>query len=80
MSVEYALTVFFTISMVQDALVVAIEEMRALRSAVEQAEAAAQQARNDAANGGLEVLAEVQAMQASLVRAYEENEKVCLWC
>jgi len=59
----------------KDALVTAIEEMRALRSAVEQAEAAAQQARNDAANGGLEVLAEVQAMQASLVRACEENEK-----
>jgi hypothetical protein len=58
----------------KDALVAAIEEMRAMRAAVEEAEATAQQAKKDAMNGGLDVLADVKEMQAMLVRAREVNE------
>lgn len=66
--------------LVQDALVIAIEEMRAMRAAVEQAEAAAQQAKKDAMDGGLDMLAEVKKMQDMLVRAREVNEMVCFDC
>jgi len=58
----------------KDALVAAIEEMRAMRAAVEEAEATSQQAKKDAMNGGLDVLADVKEMQAMLVRAREVNE------
>jgi len=66
--------------LVQDALVAAIEEMRAMRAAVEEAEATAEQAKKDAMNGGLDVLADVREMQAMLVRAREVNEMVCFSC
>lgn len=77
---EYVITLYIALVLVQDALVAAIEEMRAMRSTVEQAEAAAQQAKKDAMNGGLDVLAEVKEMQAMLVRAREVNEMVCFSC
>ncbi|XP_073395245.1 uncharacterized protein [Physcomitrium patens] len=58
----------------KEALVAAIEDMRAMRSAVEHAEASAQQAKKDAMNGGLDLLAKVEEMQVMLVRAREANE------
>jgi hypothetical protein len=42
--------------LIQDALVAAIEEMRVMRSKVEEAEAAAQQAKKAALTGGLDVM------------------------
>lgn len=68
------------IVLVQEALVAAIEDMRAMRSAVEHAEASAQQAKKDAMNGGLDLLAKVEEMQVMLVRAREANEMVRLLC
>jgi hypothetical protein len=58
----------------KDALVAAIEEMRIMRSKVEEAEAASQQAKKAALTGGLDVLEKVDEMRAMLVRAREANE------
>lgn len=63
--------------LIQDALVAAIEEMRVMRSKVEEAEAAAQQVKKAALTGGLDVMEKVEEMRAMLVRAREANEMVC---
>lgn len=65
--------------LVQDALLAAIEEMRLMRSKVEEAEAAAQQAKKAAMTGGLDVLEKVEEMRVMLVRAREANEMVLLY-
>ena len=62
--------------LIQDALVAAIEEMRVMRSKVEEAEAAAQQAKKAALTGGLDVMEKVEEMRAMLVQAREANEMV----
>lgn len=56
----------------------AIEEMRAMRQKVEQAEAAAQHSKKAALIGGLDVLAQVDGMRVMLTKAREANEMVRL--
>ena len=75
--VEYILTECVALMLMQDALVAAIEEMRVMRSKVEEAEAAAQQAKKAALTGGLDVLDKVEELRTMLVRAREANEMVC---
>ena len=48
-----------------------------MRSKVEEAEAAAQQAKKAAMTGGLDVLEKVEEMRTMLVRAREANDMVC---
>lgn len=58
----------------KEALVAAIAEMRAMRSTVEQAEAAAEQVKKATTTAGEDVLAQVDEMQQMLVRARQANE------
>lgn len=64
----------------QDALTSAIEEMRLMRRTVEVAESAAQQAKKDALNGGVDILAKVDEMHLMLERARAANETVLSGC
>lgn len=68
-----------TLLLEQEALISSIEEIRVLRLMTDQAEYAARQSREEAARGGLDVMAKVNEMRKMLSRAREANAMVSYW-
>lgn len=63
--------------MVQKTLLSAVEIVLGLMKEVEAQEKDAEQAKEDAANGGIDILKSVEDLKQALARAKEANDMVC---